>query len=356
MKTKLLISDFEYCTDHGLWSKGIADNAISTNNFIIRNIGDNTAQSLYDEYLSPITSEVSSGIDTIIYHTAIDRIDYNSNYKNIVIINLPHFIKYNRSILDKLSIADEIWTFDQQHKDFLGANLQDKTKVVGYPYPIQRISNLFDNKSVKKDETITFYAITDITNIENIEILIYNFLFVFNAIDIKLIIYIKNTSQDDIDHIVKKTMNNIRSQFRFIDTSILDDMVTVLTGNPYINANEHTECHSIGDCYINIEHIVSPDLLTSSYLGKYILSIIDIEDTIKYHDDCKILTYPSNYRVAVGDNIYYNEFNSFPKINDISLQNKLVEIYKKIKNNINPNSCYELFNRNNLFNISKELT
>jgi hypothetical protein len=65
--------------------------------------------------------------------------------------------------------------------------------------------------------------------------------------------------------------------------------------------------------------------------------------------DSLIETTPSNYRVFHGDKIYFNELNSYPKINDMSIQDKLVKIYENINNKIASNKCYESFEENGFF-------
>lgn len=356
MKTKLLITNFEACTDIGFWSKGLCDNLISTNDCIIRNINYESIPNDYDLKLSPLVSEISSGINTIIQYIPIDDIEYNFNYKNIIIYNPTHFIQKNLSILDKLSIADEIWVFDNQYKKYMGDKLFDKTKVIGYPYSKERMSSQFTNKIHKKQNNLVFYTITDISNIENLEILIFNFILTFDKINTKLIVYIKNDLNiDSLEQIIKETIDKIKNQFRFIDASIIDELVTIISGNPYLNPSHYVDCHTMGDCYINIDTNISPDIFTASFLGKYILSIMHVSNIITYNEHSLIATIPSNQRVFFGNKCYFNEYNIFPKISDVSIQSGLVNIYQKMKKNSPPAECYNIFDQNNFFDASKGL-
>ena len=349
MKNKLLITSFESCSENGFWAKGLCDSLLSKNNCVIRNLPDFLSLNQYDEELSPLTSEKSDDIDTIIQYVPIDDMEYHSDYKNIFIPDIKHFPKRNLSKLDKLSVADEIWVFDDQYKDFLGDSLKEKTKTIGYPYAKNRVAKLFDNKKKDKNNKQIFYTITDISNIENIESLIFNFILVFHKIDTNLTIYLKNENGLELDDIIKSLLEKIKNQFKFIDSSVIDGLLTIISGNPYADIDQHIECHILGDCYINIDYIVNPDIFTASYLGKYILSIMNIKNILTYSPDSLIETTPSNYRVFHGDKIYFNELNSYPKINDVAIQDKLVKIYESIKNKVGPQKCYESFEENGFF-------
>lgn len=349
MKNKLFISNFESCTENGFWSKGMADAMVKREDSIIRNSPDFLSLNEYDTYLSSVSTEQSENIDTIIQYLAIDDMEYVGGYKNIFVANIPHFPKRNLSAIDKLSIADEIWVFDDQYKDFLGSNLANKTVVVGYPYSKNRVAKLFENKQASKNNRFIFYSITDISHIDNMMVLIFNFLLVFHSFDTNLTIYLKHTDDINLDEVVKSLLEKIKEQFKIIDPSIINNLITIISGNPYVDTENHINTHIKGDCYINIDHIVSSDVITASFLGKYILSIMNIADTIKYVESSLIETTPTNYKTFFGPKEYFNEFNSFPRINDLSMQNKLIGMYDMLKNKINPAKCYELVNEDKFY-------
>lgn len=352
LKNKLFISSFESCTEYGFVSKSIADTMISKQDCIIRNLPDFDALNEYDDVLSPLKHEKSQHIDTIIQYVPSDYVEYHFNYKNILIPNVKHFLKRNKSILDKLSLADELWVFDDQQKEFLGDNLADKVVIVGYPYSKNRIANLFNNKQKTQNSNINFYCITDITNIENLEILIYNFILIFHkTYNVNLYLYIKqfagNTEQTD--NLLGALFDKIRNQFRFIDKETINSMVTILSGNYYIDNEAYIDLHTKGDCYINIDYNINPDIFTASYLGKYMLSIINIKNTIEYNSNYIVETTPANHRISFDNANYFNEFNSYPRINDISMQNRLITVYNDIKSGNNSKNCYASFDENGMF-------
>ena len=349
MKNKLLLSTFESCTEKGFWSKGLSDAMLEKQDCIIRNVPDFFSLNEYDVYLSPLASEKSDDIDTIIQYLPIESMEYVGGYKNIFVSDIPHFPKRNLSTIDKLSIADEIWVFDDQYKDFLGPNLANKTVVVGYPYPKNRVAKLFENKKSSQNNRFIFYSITDISNVENIMILIFNFLLVFRSLDTNLTIYLKHTDDIDLEEVVKSLLEKIKEQFRIIDPSVMHNLITILSGNPYVDTDNHINTHAVGDCYINIDHIVSSDVITASFLGKYILSIMNIANSIKYAESNLIETTPINYKAFFGPKEYINEFNSFPRVNDLSMQNRLINMYDMLKNKVNPAKCYDSVNEQGFF-------
>lgn len=349
MKNNLLISSFESCTEKGFWSKGLCDAMINRKDCVIRNMPDFSSLNEYDTYLTPLSSEKSDNIDTIIQYINIDDMEYVGGYKNIFVCDIPHFPKRNLSTISKLSLADEIWVFDDQYKDFLGDDLAEKVRVVGYPYSRYRVAKLFENKKSVQNNKSVFYTITDISNIENIEVLIFNFLLVFHSFDTNLTIYLKHTDNINLEEVVKSLLDKVKSQFQIINPLPINNLITILSGNPYVDVENHVNTHAQGDCYINIDHIVSSDVITASFLGKYILSIMNIGDTIKYNQDSLIETTPTNYRFLFKSKEYFNEFNSFPKINDISLQDRLIKIYNMIKNKVNPAECYASVDQERFF-------
>lgn len=352
IKNKLLITSFESCTQSGFIAKSICDAMVSKNDCVIRNMPDFDSLNEYDDYLSPLKNEKSENIDTIIQYVPNDHIEYHFNYKNIVISDIEHFLKRNKSILDKLSLADEVWVFDDQHKEFLGEKIGEKTVVVGYPYSQNRIAKLFDQKNKSQSNNIKFYCITDISNIENLEILIYNFILIFHkTYNVNLYIYIKQFSndQDLISNQIKILLDKIKQQFRLIESSVIDRIITILSGNYYIDNEPYVDLHTNGDCYINIDYNSNPDLLTASHLAKHILSIMHLKNIFQYNDNCIIETTPSNYRSSFDKLYYYNEFNTYPKINDLSIQDKLIFTYNNIINKSSPQSCYENFTKEGFF-------
>lgn len=350
MKDKLFISSFQSCTEYGFIAKSIGDKLVEKKDCIVRCLPDFEAVNQFDSRLSPLLSEKSSNISTIIQYVPTEYIEYHFGYKNIVIADIKQFIKRNLSILDKLSLADEIWVFDEQQKEFIGEKLFEKIKVIGYPYSRDRIAELFDNKTRQKKNYTEYYCISDISNIENIECLIYNFILVFNpSFDTHLTIYIKHyeLETEKINEIISDMMVSVMNSCKFIEETRLKDLVTITIGNPYVDTEKYVNQHVEGDCYINIDYMISPDAITASYLGKYILSIMDIGNAISFNDDHKIVTHASNYRKGHGASYYYNEYNSFPKIDDISIQKSLVNIHKKIKDKIPAKECYKTFDSKN---------
>lgn len=352
MKHKLFISRFESLTQDGFIAKSICDKLLMHNDCIIRCLPDFLCVNEYDAVLSPMSSEQSKHIDTIIQYVPSEYIEYHFDYKNIIILDIEQFIRRNLSIIAKVSLADEIWVFTDQQKEFLGEKLADKTKVVGYPYSKDRIAALFDNKTKTNKNYNEYYTITDIFNIENIESLIYNFIMIFNSsFDNRLSIYIKNyyTNNKDVEEVISQSLDKIASNYKFIAGHRIKDLVKIIIGNPYIDTEEYINLHINGDCYMNFDHCVSPDVITASYLSKYMLSITDIADIILYKKDFKIETSIANYRQPLGPSYYYNEYNSYPKINDLSLQDKLVHMNHLMVSKKPTKDCYESFNENRLF-------
>lgn len=350
MKNKLFISHFESCTENGFLAKSMCDTLLSKNDCLIRCLPDFFSPNQYDNTLSKLKTEKTKNIDTVIQYISIEDIEYLTQYKNIVVVEIKNFIKQNLSLLDKLSLADEIWVFDKQQKEFLGKELAEKVKIIGYPYSKNRIAEWFDNKFKSDKEYFEYYTVTSIGSIENLESLIYNFILTFNnSFNSHLSVYIKNIgNKKSVQDIISKLMDNISKAYIFLDSNRLNDLVSFYIGNPYDDIEPYVNQHVNGDCYINIDWLTNPDILTASYLGKYILSITDISDIVYYSEDCKISTTTSNYRQSY-DKIYHNEYNSYPKINDISMQNCLVQMNQKMLNKIPSKNCYLKFNGENLF-------
>lgn len=352
MKNKLFISPFESLTQNGFIAKSMCDKFLLHNNCIIRCMPDFLSVNEYDSVLSSMVSEQSQNIETIIQYVPSEYIEYHFDYQNIIVLDIDQFIRRNLSILDKASLADEIWVFTKQQKEFLGDKLVEKTKVVGYPYAKDRVANLFDNKTKRKKEYNEYYTVTDICNIENIESLIYNFILIFSlSFDNHLTIYVKN---DDIrnketDSKIEQMLERLASSYRFISNEKIKALITITTGNPYVESAEYVNLHVNGDCYINIDPVVCPDVITASYLGKYILSTTNVGDIIIYNDNFKIETYPANYRQFNIPYYYYNEYNSYPKISDLSLQDKLVSMNRFMSSNGASKDCYQSFNDNGFF-------
>jgi hypothetical protein len=354
MKNKLFISSFESSTEYGFLAKSMCDVFLKNNDTVIRCLPDFTALNQTDPYLSNMVLEKSETLDTIIQFVSSNYIEYHFDYKNIVVVDPQHFFKRNMSILDKLFLADEVWVFDNQQKEFLGPKLQDKVKVVGYPYSKKRVSNLFENKKQTTKDIFSFYTFTDIYNIENIKALVYNFIVVFQALSsVDLTIYIKNHNDniEIIEQAIKETMEEIEKSYRFIDSSKIKSLIKIVSGNPYVDTDQYVDYHINGDCYLNIDYNLKPDVFTASYLKKYILSIVqNIGGVVDINPNNIIETVAANYREFYGETYYYNELNSYPKINDISIQDKLINIFNMMKNKTDSSECYSSFNENNFFN------
>lgn len=295
-------------------------------------------------------SNSSGQIDTIIQYLSIDKLEYHSNYKNIVVFNPKHFIFRKKSLINKLDIFDEVWVFEEKAKIFLSEYL-DSNKIIMQPYPYipQEVSKLFLNTTrTVSGEIFNFYTITDIYNQSNIENLIFNFVTTFYKINnIKLIIYINSEDpKTNIDTIIKNMISRIESSFSYINKNIIQQLITIIVGNIWLDKEANAKLHANGDCYINIDYLVNPHAITASYLQKYALSINDLDTILKFNSDFIIKCYRDSFKYKVNNELkmYYNEFNLYPKILDESIKEKYMQIYKLYKDNFDPRICYESLN------------
>lgn len=294
----------------------------------------------------------NSNIDTIIQYLSIDRLEYIYGYKNIAIFNPKHFIFRNRSIINKLNIFDEVWVFEDMSKVFLSEHM-DKNKIFvkAYPYLPQEVSKLFTKAEPKKDKQIfNFYTITNLNNQNNIENLIFNFVTTFHKTrNVRLIIYINNENLKlNIDEDIKQIIKRVRSSFTYITEDSIADLITIITGNIWLDKDTYVKLHISGDCFINIDYQINPHALTACFLRKYALSINHMDQSLKFNSNFIIKSYRDSYKHSVKDDnkIFFNEFNLYPRIIDESIKEKYLMIYELYKSKIDSRSCYENLNTN----------
>lgn len=355
MKTKLFLSHLYSLDDRGFISRSLADTLSSST--IIKAVPDFSKISDIDEALAINEDEQSDKIDTIIQYLDYDRIEYYSKYKNIVIFHEKHYIRRNRSLASKLSFADEFWVFDEQNLQFLldCDIVAENIKTIGFPYSHTR---LVLPKTIMPTSTVNFFTSTDIFNLENLESLIFNFVLLFHdRNNIRLNIYIKCFKTKDMEyheHIFKNLLNKVQSSLSLTQHSNIQNLIKISIGNPYEDYDNYIDMHVSNNCYINLDNTIQPDVITAFRLNKYLLSICDIGDILVFHKDNIIETTHCNYRRSLDETNnmthYINEYNSYPKINDHSIQTLLVSSLKLIKEN--KKMSYQKINRKGFYDFS----
>lgn len=340
----LYISSHEAKTENGFLSKNFGK--IIEKNAQIENIPDFTALNQPNEL-----SDKHKGyenIDTIIQYLPLDDCEYIGPYKNIIVYTPQHFITKNKSIADKLAIFDEVWLLDENSKTFLdGCNLENKIRVVGYPYIPGEITE-FINIS-QRDDIVTYYTIIGDYQLENIESLISNFIVTFSRVrDAKLIVYINTNpvNHERLQQEVDELMSNIKKYLKLTSHSLIDSNITIMLGDIWSDDEIFVKINDVGDCYINMDYKINPYILIASTLKKYCLSICDFKKLLYFTKNCTIQTYKTTFRKTLNDINYkhvFNEYNLFPKILDESIKSVLISSYNNMKTNIDNSVCFDNF-------------
>lgn len=338
MKTQLFLSHIYSLDDRGFISKSLADKLCS--NSIIRSVPDFTTVSDIDEILEEKINEKSNNINTIIQYLDYDLIEYHSKYKNIVIFHEKHYIKRNRSLLSKLSFADEFWVLDDQNLEFLLDYKipETKIKLIGFPYSHTRLPL---PKSIPPSVVTNFLTCTNIFNIENIESLIFNFVLLFHDVSyVKLNIYVKCFKSKDMDFyktVFHSLLDRIKSSMVLTNQENIGNLIKIVVGNPYEDYDNYINMQVSNNCYINLDNTIQPDVITAFRLNKHLLSICDVGDILYLNKENIIETTNCNYRRGFDEfhfmKHYINEYNSYPKINDSSIQFLLISVLKLLKDN-----------------------
>lgn len=337
MKNTIYISHLGALDDQGFFAQSIADKLskdetsiiISVPNYNIANIVDRSNYTTND-----------TKIDTIIQYLDIDLIEYHNKYKNIVIFHERQFYKRKPSKIQKLLMADEIWVFDDQNREFLCEYGYDRKKItnIGIPYSHNRIH--VDTEAVTNNHLYTgYYTVIDFMNLENLERLIFNFVLIFNTIsNIRLTVFFKNFYNDseEIVKIKNALMDRIKSHLCNIDSNIIEDRINFVIGNPYDDMDQYIDVHKNNVCYINIENVINVDVITAFRLNKHIISICDIGNVLLFNKEYIIETVPSNFRLTIPGSEFVNEQNMYPMILDSSIQELLLKTSKNIKENNRP--------------------
>lgn len=348
MSNTLYISQHEAITETGFLSRNLGEILLQNKNTIIDSLPNFNNLNISNDLSSVSIKEKLYHIDRIIQYLPIDTCEYIGKYKNIIIYNPFHFITHNKSIKDKLQIFDEIWVFDENNKIFI--DIDKNIKVIGYPYIPSHAISFFDQHHISlTDNQLVFYTIIQEHQIENMESLIMNFINVFHKnSNIKLIIYLDTElTTKTYDTLVGAIINRVKNTFSFINPKVVDEIITVLVGNIWIDHDAHKKLHNTGHCYINLEYKINPHVLTAFHLNKYCISINNISNILQFKSDNIIQTYRGSFRFKPLDkynNIYFNEYNLYPKILDESIKEKLISIYNRISNGIDCSSCYQAFN------------
>jgi hypothetical protein len=354
---KLYLSSYESATKDGYLSYCIAQILGKTTDVCMENVPDFSSINVpkFVEQLCEYNFQ-KQNIDTIIQYIPIDLLEVHQGYKNIVIYNPDHFITRKPSIQNKISLFDEIWVWDKNYKIFLSEIVDEKKiKIVGYPHDSMLLTDPIDitqhDNLSSNDKIINYYTVIDLSQIQNLENLIFNFLATFyKTSNVKLSIFVDNSCNSDTEKPVQKILQNITDNMVFINKSLINQLVTIISGNPWMDKASYVKFHKDGDCYINIDYRTNNHVLLAHEMSKFCISICDISDILFFDPKYLIQTYRSSFRNFVNySQSYFNEFNLYPNILDESIKEKLVLIYNTLMNKNIENDCYLKFNPRGIF-------
>lgn len=360
IKNKLYIAEYESASYDGFLAENIGYILYQSGTTLIECVPNfhniNIPNNLSD--IDDQNRDYECNIDTIIQYVSLDIAEYHNQYKNIFIYRPIHFPTRIKSIIDKLNIFDEIWVFDKNSQIFLNDTIDNtfKIKNKGYPYIPNKISNIFQNIIPQKNKDIfTYYTIIREFQLEYIEDLIINFINVFyKTDDVSLVIYVEDDGDSLLEMNTRSIIEYIKEKLIIIPKHVIDKLITIIRGNPYIDKVNYAKLHANSDCYINIDYLTNYHTITASYLQKYCISITNIDNILEFNPDHIIQTYRSSARTKFLNKQKYksfiNEFNLCPRVLDESIKNKLIMIYQQYKDHKDPVLSYKSLNKDGFFN------